>query len=198
MAYIPKPYQEQTAFPHEFGRDLQLQVRLIEEKWKRFFPPLPYYSLIRDFGIAAVDSTTGAPAPVAGASGGAFDPVWGEWVDSQMATDGTWDQPHLNPNLDATTEHEIYRTPVTIHFQVRREVKERQLKLWGFDKIRDVIVIAPASFFDACGLRTQEGDKFIWDGEEYFVYQDAGDGWWKNSNIRLYRVLNCEHRRLGS
>jgi hypothetical protein len=61
-----------------------------------------------------------------------------------------------------------------------------------------VVAHVPAFFFDDIGFRAKEGDKFVWDGEEYVVIKDAGSGWWKNSNLRLYRGLNCEHKRLGS
>lgn len=203
--YLPAKYTQQTTFPEAFGRDVQTQIRLIEERWKRFFTEIDYYPRIQTTGIADATPDTRNPeiaspiAPVDPAGGG-FDRLWGESVDRTMADVTQWDQPHLSGTLDATTEMEGYQSPVKFHAQIKREVdKKRALELYGFDNVRDIIAIIPASFFDACGFRVKEGDKFIWDGQEYDVIQDAGNrNWWKNSNIRFFRILNCESKRLGS
>lgn len=202
--YLPAKFTQSTEFPKAFGRDLQTQIRLIEERWKRYFTEISYYQRFQTLGIA--DATPdvrnpeiAAPVSPVDPAGGGFDRMWGESVDRQMADVDQWDQPHLSGTLDATTETEGYQAPVAIHAQIKREVdKKRALELYGFDDVRDIVVIIPASFLDACGFRVKEGDKFIWDGQEYDVLQNAGSGWWKNSNIRLFRVLNCESKRLGS
>lgn len=202
--YLPPKYTQQTGFPQAHGRDLLTQVRLIEERWKRYFTEIEYYPRLQDTGIA--DATPdvrnpeiAAPTAPADAAAGGYDRLWGESVDRQMADDDQWDQAHLSGTLDATTETEGYQEPVRIHAQIKREMdKKRALELYGFDDVRDILVIIPVSFYDACGFRAKEGDKIIWDGQEYDVLQNAGAGWWKNSNIRLFRVLNCESKRLGS
>jgi len=202
--YLPPKYTQGTEFPKAFGRDLHTQIRLIEERWKRYFPEIDYYPRLQNIGIADATPDTRNPeiaAPVSPTdpAAGGFDRLWGESVDRQMADVDQWDQPHLSGTLDATTEAEGFQAPVKIHAQIKREVdKKRALELYGFDDVRDIIAVIPASVLDACGFRVKEGDKFIWDGQEYDVYQNAGGGWWKNSNIRLFRVLNCESKRLGS
>jgi len=202
--YLPAKYTQKITFPQAFGRDLQTQIGLIEERWKRYFTEIDYYPRLQNIGIADATPDTrnpeiAAPASPVNPAAGGFDRLYGESVDRQMADGARWDQPHLSGTLDATTEAEGYQDPVKFHAQIKREQdKKRALELYGFDDVRDIVVIIPASFYDACGFRAKEGDKFIWDGQEYDVLQSAGAGWWKNSNIRLYRVLNCEHKRLGS
>jgi hypothetical protein len=202
--YLPPKYTQQTEFPKAYGRDLLTQVRLIEERWNRYFTEIDYYARLQNVGIA--DATPdvrnpeiAAPTSPVDAAAGGFDRLWGESVDRVMSDADQWDQPHLSGTLDATTEAEGYQAPVKFRAQIKREVdKKRALELYGFDDVRDLLVIIPVSFYDACGFRAKEGDKFIWDGTEYDVIQNAGSGWWKNSNVRLFRVLNCESKRLGS
>ena len=203
--YLPAKYTQNTAFPEAFGRDVQTQLRLIEERWKRHFTEIDYYPRIQDTAIVDATPDTRNPeiaSPFASTnpSGGGFDRLWGESVDRQMADSAQWDQAHLSGSLDATTEQEGYQSPVKFHAQIKREVDKKRVKeLYGFDNVRDILVIIPASFFDACGFRVKEGDKFIWDGQEYDVLQDSGGrNWWKNTNIRFFRILNCESKRLGS
>jgi hypothetical protein len=205
--YVPTKFLHETTFPKAFGRDLQMQIRLIEERWRRFYLLLDYYPLLQMTGIASTPDarTAGIPAPIAPVdpAGGGFDPLWGESVDRDMADAGQWDQPHLSGGaLDATTEAEGFAAPVQLHFQVQGVAtpgdKKRLQEAYGFDDVRDVVLVTPATFFDAIGLRAKEGDKFVFDGEEYVVIEDRGAGRWKNTNIRLYRALNAEHKRLGS
>jgi hypothetical protein len=179
---------------------------MIKERYRRFFPPVDYYQLIQGTGIAATpDTVTGIPAPVADVSeptSAGFDILYGESIDRQTADANRWDQPHLSGVQDATTELEKFRDPLPIHMRIERpgtpQDRKRALELYGFDKVRDIIAHIPAVFFDDCGFRAKEGDKIVWDGEEYVVIQEAGSGYWKNSNVRLYRGLNMEHKRLGS
>lgn len=204
--YIPTKFLENTEFPEAYGRDVFLQIRMIRERYKRFFPKIDYYQLVQGTGIASVpDVVTGAPAPVgdpAVPTGAGWDTIYGESIDRQAADAGQWDQPHLSGTQDATTELEDFLDPVQIHTRIERpgspNDRKRLMELYGFDKVRDVVAHVPAFFFDECGFRAKEGDKLVWDGDEFVVIQEAGGGWWKNSNLRLYRGLNCEHRRLGS
>ena len=72
------------------------------------------------------------------------------------------------------------------------------LKRYGFDKFRDLLAFSPLSLLDKLSLTVEVGDYFVWDGDEYEVLQYSRDGYWKNSNVRLYLVMNCENRRQGS
>lgn len=198
MPYIPRDLTHETELPNAYGRDVFTQIRAIEEQARLFFPTVRYYSIRNLVGIAPTDAETGAPMPVGETGGTAFDPVYGEIVDSAMVTDG-WQQPHLNADVEADTEAtEQYDGPFLLQVRVQREAKDYELKRWGFDEMRDLIVHVPASLLDACGITVYPGDKFLWDGDEYLVLQDQGTGYWKNTNIRLWRSLNCEHKRRGA
>lgn len=199
MPYLPRTYMHDTHLPKAFGRDLKTQIDLLEEEARSFFPQIQYFSLRNVIGIATTDNVTATPAPVGVPGGSAFDPLWGEMVDPGMVADEEWSQPHLNPDLAADTQAtEVYDGPFTLHGRVQREAKERELKRYGFDEIRDILVHIPSSLLDAQGITVFPGDKFIWDGDEYLVKQDSGSGWWKNSNVRLWRTLNAEHKKRGA
>ena len=201
--YIPVRYLEQTEFPEAFGADVKFQIKVNEEKWARFYPKIPYYSLFQNTGVieTADTVTPEIPAPVAPSDAGAaaFDPLWGETIDPAAAAAGQWSQPHLSGTQDATTELEGYAAPVDVHIQIQGVTnKKRTKEQWGFDDVRDIIGVVPLSLLDRCGIGVKEGDKFIWDGAEYSVLEFRGSGFWKNSNVRLFGAMALEHKRLGS
>lgn len=201
LPYFPPKYLQETPLPLAFERDLQFQLRLMREKWHRFYPPVDYYKVIRPTAIAQPDADKGGLAPTAteDPSGAAFDRLWGEGHSRETAVSGSWRQPHGDDDYEATTEHERYEGPYTLPMQIRREVKEKELKLYGFDEMRDFICTVPRIVLDDCGIRVEPGDKWIWDGNEVLVMQvSSSPGFWKNSNVRLYEVFDCEYKRLGS
>jgi hypothetical protein len=200
--YVPPKYLVNTEFPEAFGRDVATQIQLIEEKWRRFFPLIPYYSLEQNTGIASTPDniTPEIPAPVTSTGAGAgYDTLWGEEVDRAAATAGEWSQPHLSGSQAATTENEVYAGPVNLHLDIKEVANKKRVKeLWGFDDVRDVVAVVPLSLLDRCSIGVKEGDKIVWDGAEYTVLEFRGSGWWKKSNVRFYGAFNFEHKRLGS
>lgn len=201
MAYLPKAYQHDTTLPEATGSDVHLQSNLIVEQYRLMNPVIEYYSLRNLTGIAEPDTVTGAPAPTGVPTGTVFDPVYGEIVPAKMLTDGKWSQPHLNadPELTASTQStERYDGPFKIHARVQREAKEYELKLYGFDEMRDLLIHVPSATFDEYGITAAPGDKFVWDGDVYVVLQDKGTGYWKNTNLRLYRSLMAESKKEGA
>jgi hypothetical protein len=180
-----------TVFPKGATKDIATQRRLIAEKWNRFFPEITYYSL-----KLATTPVTPADKPTGEATASSFDPIYGEVLPSTMRTQ--WEQPHLSGTHEATARGE-YMPAVLMHGRMQREALDLDLKKWGFDRVRDLIVTVPRSFsLDALVDPLKPGDYFVWDGDEYDVAQIDKDGWWKNVNVRLFWVLNCEHRRKGS
>ena len=198
MPYLPEDYLHDTLFPEAFDEDVRTQIRLIDEQAARFFPAITYYCALRTVGIAVTDTVTGGPAPVGATGQNTFDPLWGEIVDPTLAGQ-PWEQPHLHPTLQAGTEEiERYGAPVQVRARIQREVKDYELKRYGFDEMRDILVHIPVATLDRLGLTVFPGDKFVWDGDEFTVKQDRGSGWWKNSNIRLWRTLMGEHKKRGA
>jgi len=93
---------------------------------------------------------------------------------------------------------QVFAPSVLIHGRVQREVRDRELKKLGFDKMRDLLVFFTHGHLDALGITVYPGDEFVWDGDRYVVKQHKSGGYWKNTNLRLYRVLMCENVRPGS
>jgi hypothetical protein len=194
VSYLPPTPTDQTAWPEAYGKDIAVQIRLIDEKWKRTFPLLTYYQIKK-----ATTPATDPNMPIGEAGKTQFDPVWGESVPADMASTG-WRQPHGDAVADAA-DPELFEAPVSMNFRVQRIAKESELKKYGFDQIRDLLLFVPLSILDENSVIVTAGDSgdyVIWDGDEYTVLQKERAGYWKNTNVRLYMALNCEHRRPGA
>ena len=190
MPYLPPNPTVGAAWPQPYGADVATAIRMIADKWKRQFPALDYYQLKKATTPSDDPNTpTGEPGNTM------FDPIWGESVPVDMATG--WRQPHGNTTPDAPNP-ELFEPPVKLHMRVQREAKEKELKKYGFDQVRDLLAFVPLSLLDEAGVTVKQGDYFVWDGDEYVVLQFDRVGYWKNTNVRLYMALNCEHRRPGS
>jgi hypothetical protein len=186
-----------TVFPKGATKDIALQRRVIEEKWRRFFPQIVYYSM-------KISTTVASPvdAVVGEAGSTPFDPIYGEALPHNIGA--AWKQPHKNTSTLDSTERGVFRPSVVFNGRMQREALDLDLKRWGFDRIRDLIVFIPRTFVETANITNRgidplkPGDWFTWDGDPYDVVQRDKDGWWKNTNVRLFYVLNCEHRKLGA
>lgn len=181
-----------STFPSGY-KDLPFQTRLIEAKWKRFYPPVPYTPIV--VRTAPQDyANLNLPANEAGATG--FDPLWAESVDSALTV---WRQPHATGGTVRANDVEVYGAPVMINVRVYAEDVDGDLKDWGIEAKLDLTVVAPASLFDAAGVTPRPGDKFTWqDGVVYDVRQVSRNKRYLNTARVLYAVLNCSTKRLGS
>lgn len=193
MAYFPPPIIATTENPKPGQRDFQLAVRLTEERWRRFFPAILYEKLIvQPTARTSLDSVVGQPGATQ------FDPLWQEAV-SPTLQGNLWAQPHLSGTTDATVDAtDVYMPPAQMHARVQKEALDAELKKWGFDRVRDTLLIVPCSMFDAAGITAEAGDRVTLDNDYFNVVQRTLDTFWKNTNLKLFVVLNCEHRRRGS
>lgn len=194
MAYLPisSGFVQETNFPEAFGKDLRCQADQIEEMYKRFYTKITYYNLKK-----ATDPSADANDPTGEAGNTKFDPLWGESVPATMEATG-WEQPHGSVGVHDPNNPEIYEEPFDVHAKIQREALDLELKKYGFDRVRDLLVTIPLSFFDAHDITVRNGDYFLWDDDEYVVLQHDCKGYWQNTNICLYMVINAEHRRAGS
>ena len=197
-SYLPVSVLEYTEFPKPDSKDILHQVRLIECLYEQQAPQIEYYPL-RKLPTPAVDGGGDVDPDVLSGEAGTtkFDPLWGESVPESIGAGTEWAQPHGDATKSVNSR-ETYDGPYLIRAQIRREAKERQLKKWGFDEIRDIIVTIPVSYLDRFGVRVEAGDQFTWDGERYQVLKRSRDGYWFNTNQRLYVVISAEHHREGS
>ena len=181
--------------------DLDIQVALIEEKWHYSYPRINYRALSKNVTPSPV--TPGTPILLSGEVGKTrFDPLYGESVPVNPG-DTVWKQPHASGVVDALTKVDAtaadkWEDEVQLRARIFREAKDSDLHKWGFDQYRDLIVSIPTSMFDKAGFQPQGGDIFQWDDEWFEVLQTNGDGFWLNTNLKLYQILNCVHHRLGS
>lgn len=195
MAYLPVDLTSPTNFPREYGKDVLHAISVVEEKWHRFFPEIKYFCL-KKATTPLVDDNVDVPTGEAGQS--AFDFLWGESVDPAAVIEG-WKQPHQDEgDTQEAANVSMFDDPIPIRAQVRREARENDLKKLGFDRLRDIIITIPLSLLDRAGITVQAGDRFIYDNDLYQVEQQERTGYWKNTNLRIYMVLNCEHARMGS
>lgn len=197
MVYLPEDFTHPTTFPHAYGRDVLHAVRQIEERWVRFFPQVSYFPLNKS--VTVIERVNGDvdTESVSGTTGGTvFDPILGEAVDNAAAT-GKWKQPHLSGDRRAVNPEKFF-PPVRLHAQVRREAREKELKKLGFDEVRDLLLTIPTSMLDKLGITVTQGDRFVWDNDLFEVQQFETTGYWKNTNLRLYIILNCRHYHPGS
>lgn len=190
-----------NVMPRSNSIDLWRAVTTIEERWRRYCPTLVYRSLLKAPTSRPAAVLAGKPDPVIGAIGTtSFDPLWRERVDSSL-NNGNWVQPHastaaaVNPTEE---DSELFRPDTELKFKVERELTESDLHKYGFDRVRDLLVFIPSSFFDRCGLTAQAGDVLHWDNRDFEVLQQSAHGFWYNTNIPLYVILNCTNRRKGS
>jgi len=199
MAYLPANPLNQTEFPKPWGKDLALAIRVIEERFRRHHTLIQYHSIKATPSIISGVETTGEDlnVPTGAAGHTKIDPLYGESVEPD--SDANWQQPHLSGDTAAATaDIEQFEDPIEIHFRVQRDNIKLEAEMYGFDRIRDLIAYAPLSFLDTFGRTIRAGDWFSWDGDPYTVLQYDRVGYWKNTNIRLYMLMNCEHRRHDS
>lgn len=185
---------EKIIFPKPWSKDLQTQAKIVLERWIRFYAEITYYPLNKS--ITPRSDIEDFSTPVGAAGTTQFDPLWREAVPPSERSTG-WQQPHGNVNHDAPDTYQ-YKDGIVVHAQVMREATERQLKRWGFDKVKDIVVTVPILMFDYFGVGCTPSDKFVWDGDEFIVIEEKRDGYWLNTNIRQFYVMNCERKRKGS
>lgn len=197
-SYLPIDVLEYTEFPKANGKDVYRQIAMIEDVWARQMPKVEFYNA-KKFPTASLDEGGEVdPNVLSGEEGTTkYDPLWGERVSDSVANGGAWVQPHGKED-HSVNGRGVFEVPVLLPCQIERIQKERQMKKYGFDEVREIVATIPVSFLDRFGVKVEAGDKFVWDGEQYEVKQERRDGWWMNSNVRLYVVMACDHWRPGS
>lgn len=147
--------------------------------------------------------TTPTPVDHGGISGipgeTVMDDLWGEDIPTNMTAE--WVQPHGDDTAGLSydaTDTRIYHEPVVIHAAIDRQPTDRTLKKIGIDKMKELLVTIPTPSLDDANLSCSIGDYLVWRGESYEVENVYDRGYWKNTNIFLYVVLNCKRMRRGS
>lgn len=196
------PFAEDGAVVGGLSKDLFTQCRMITEKWQRKFPIVDYFQIKNAPSNVApnIDVPSGIPADPAVQINEPtmIDDLWGESI-SDMVT--TWEQPHGGTPealILPATDVDNFFDAISIHAAILMEPTERQLKKIGLDSVKDLAVTLPTYYLDICNVTCNRGDYFIWRGEEYEIHTVHDRGYWKNTNVFLYLVLNCKRKRLGA
>jgi len=192
--YIPLRAENPTVFPRAREKDFHLAGGRIKEVWRRMYP-LVSYRRIKLFPTAPPDIET--PSGV-GTDGSWVDPLYLESVPENPQKKVL--QPHSeveSPHRDAE-KHNQYAPPVDLHAFIRIEVNEYLLKRWGIEEMFDIIAIFNTPELDERGIMISQGDRFLWQGQEYEVHQRKPDGWWMNTDLFLHMVTSCIRSRHGS
>lgn len=194
MPYLPPLLSEDTVFPKPLGRDFALQVKMIEDQYRLHFPTLHYEILVKaTTPVLKQPDNSVLPSGEPGTT--QWDPLWGERVH---APNGKWEQPHGTGGVVKAVAVETWEVAPAVKARVQRVNQERELKRYGFDKNRELMVFFACSLLDANGIVVQVGDRFKWH-QQYFVIKEAhGDGYWQNTDIALYIVAAADHWREGA
>lgn len=128
-----------------------------------------------------------------------YDCVWGEPVPPGVQDEG-WKQPQTNPQLGGATRKDVsvWTGPWYLHARVVEEPEQKELKRYGFDEVRELLVHLPVLALDAHGIRAQIGDYLVWNDMNWEVLQMTRGGRWKSSNQKLFITLACDQQRQGS
>jgi len=184
MPYLPSTAGSSppTLFPYQTGKDLDVQIRLIAEKWRRMFPLIPYRRI-----NSQVTTVTNLLTPVGAAGGTIFDPLYNEPLPTST-TDLTVDQP---PSPAANPK--VFHDPINVNVNVRRQPERKEMNFYGFNELRDGIAIIPLSLLDDAQIVIANGDQFLSGGVEWFeVLQWRITGFWKNSYSRLFMAMSIQ------
>jgi hypothetical protein len=201
MPYIPPTVLEDTTFPIGMGADLATQILLILEKWSRFYPIVDYYMVNKavvpiDHTAPVVTSPDGKNLITGEAGTTTFDTLYRENVPTPQLATG-WQQPQSATGQHAGDE-EKWKIAHPVHARFKYEATQTELKRYGFDKLKDVLIVIPTRALDLEGMVCKEGDKVIHGGRTYLVVGANVSGYWKNTNIPLFMGLNCEDKRVGA
>lgn len=198
----PHKVVDETVMFGGAGFDLATSQRMVEERWKLFYPAVAYHPLVK--AVTAVGTDTEALSGETGTT--PFDPLWGEAVD-RPAGQQFWRQPHASATTSidlekdparVAAEPEIRDEPRRVHMRIRRVSREEQLKRLGFDLVRTLVGCVPTTMFDRHAIAPQPGDRFRWNDEWYEVLQTSPQGWYKNTTTNLFWYLSVKSARIGS
>lgn len=195
MPYLPPRPTDPTQFPEPSGLDLDTDVRMIEETWVVNYPLIGYKQIDKRV------TTVADPDTLSGETGSTkFDVLYGEPVDPSRTT---WRQAHGTAGAQPAADLEVYKDEVRVNWRLL-PVNEGSpdLKKYGFDnddrRVGQVLASVPVSLLDKLGVIATPGDLLLWERDEFIVLKTRLSGYWKNTNVRLYMNILCDHRRHGS
>lgn len=206
--YLPFPTTHGAVFPIANGVDFAAAVRLIKEKWRRFYPYIAYYSLAAiPAAVQEGTDSAGYTQSVQQAPGQTVvDDLWGESVPAGA----TWIQPH-SPTDSAAADAaapttNVYQGPFQIRAHVRINPPEQLLTRMGINETRELLVTIPTALLDEVTdaegqphpVYCRIGDRFVWSRVTYEAQEVILTGLWKFTDVPLYVTITAQRVHPGS
>jgi hypothetical protein len=185
-----------THFPTGTDKDIETAIRMMKERYERFFPQVDYQS--RKIPDAMVSEHTGDVQPLPNSED--VDDLWGEVNPPGQQMGTAWQQPHTTERLDAT-EIDEFESKGYMHVHLNHNPTTRQLKKFGIEQGRYMIATFLVPLLEDAEIdMVKKGDRFFWKDHVYEIYkfEDPTAGYWKNTSIDLYVVCVCKYARYGS
>ena len=200
--YLPKSHVNLTRLPIAQGKDLTNCLRMIHERWRRFYPALAYYPL-KLVSEPTQDDVIDTINPIVSNrdDSTAYDDLWGEDIPKDHNYEETgYINPHdsLNAPLADATDTRVYGAGVRVHGQVNHQPSMKELGKYGIDAKKDLEITFPVTILDKARITCKNGDMVWWDNTQYELTSVHQTGYWNNTNIPLYVKCFAQRKYYGS
>lgn len=183
-----------TTFPTAHDKDLKMQIRMLREKFRRFYPQVNYHAM--NFGDLS-DQTDDVPGEVPPDYVTEIDDLWGEPVATGQQTGLAWENPHVSAILDAT-EGDKRVDKGLIHAHINHEPSEKTLSRFGIDEKRVITITFLVDLLHDLHIVPAHGDRFFWRQHVFEILKWQRIGYWKNTSVNLYIHAVAKYARYGS
>ena len=182
-----------TTFPTAHDKDLAMNIRVLREKYERFYPIIGY----RQLNLGVPDPQEGdVPDVVPPPEITEIDDLWGEPVATGQLPGLDWMQPHTT-DLEAT-EGDKRLPAINIHAHVNHEPGEKALSRYAIDEKRVVITTLFVPILQDHSITVRHGDRYFWKNHVLEVLKWTRRGYWKDTSYHLYIETVAKYARYGS
>ena len=183
-----------TSFPTATDKDLQMQIRIIREKYGRFFPLVEYQQMNINNVQEHTNDTPDDDTPTYETE---IDDLWGEPIPNGQLQGDKWINPHTTETLDATKcNKRVNRGKINV--QIDHQPSERSLIKWGIDEKRVITCKFFVPLLEDNGIVVAMGDRFYWKNHTMEIRNWKRTGYWKNTSHHLYIEAVATYARYGS
>lgn len=190
---MPKVLMD-TVFPTAHDKDLQMNIRILKEKYQRFYPKLDYKQMNLGIPDPQEGDVPATPPPVTVTE---IDDLWGEPVPNGELPGLAWENPHSTLDLDAT-EGDKRLPGIEINAHVNHQPSKKVLGRFGIDEQRVMVVTFLVPLLEEAGITVRHGDRFFWKNFVFEVLHWQRMGYWKDTSVHLYIETAVRYARYGS
>lgn len=190
----------ETEFPKARSMDLATAIRLIREKYSRFYPTLNFEAVALADQPEDITSSNGTGEGTVQEFDDTtnWDDLYGEPVPDGYddSTDDDYN-PHSDLDVDATNTMK-YEDPVAMPVHINHEPTQKELDKFGVEESHAIILTFFLPLLKERGLNIGMGGKFFWKRHEYVIWKYERWGYWKNTSVHLYIRAACRLKGYGS